>query len=268
MNLQAQEVTLNEVVVEGARVVQQADRQVIYPTRQQLEHSTSAYSLLQKLTLPHIRIDEATHTITALSNSGVEVRINDLNASRDDLLSLDMEAVERIEFIDHPGVRYGEGIGYVINIIVRRPISGYVVGGELDNTLTSANGSKSAYGKVNFGRSELGANYSLNYQHAKGYNYNEDAHYLMPDGKTISMNRHSMEEQQRQLAHALQLTYSLADTNYVFQAKLNGSRDIRPQRSHSLLSVDGVTVENNSNAASMLRHSTFTSTTTCLTTNC
>ena len=246
IEMQAQEVKLDEVVVSGARVVQQADRQVIYPTQQQLEHSTSAYSLLQKLSLPHIRIDEASHTITALSNSGVEVRINDLKATRDDLLSLDMQAVERIEYIDHPGVRYGEGIGYVINIIVRRPVSGYVVGGELDNTLTSVNGSESAYGKVNFGKSELAASYSLDYLHAKGYSYDEDAHYLMPDGSTTSINRHSIEDRRRQLTHALQLTYSLADTDYMFQAKFNGSRDIRPQRSRSLLSVDGIIVENNS----------------------
>ena len=65
MTVQAQEVTLDEVVVSSARTVQLADRQVIYPTRQQLEHSHSGYSILQKLSIPHIRIDEASHTIKA-----------------------------------------------------------------------------------------------------------------------------------------------------------------------------------------------------------
>ena len=42
MQVQAQEgVTLKEVVVDGTRTVQLADRQVIYPTRQQPEVAAS-----------------------------------------------------------------------------------------------------------------------------------------------------------------------------------------------------------------------------------
>ena len=66
------------------------------------------------------------HTVTALSNLGsVQVRINDIVASKEDLLSLDMKAVKQVDYIDNPGVRYGEGIAYVVNIIVKRPVSGY-----------------------------------------------------------------------------------------------------------------------------------------------
>ena len=75
--------TLQEVTVKGSKVVQRVDGQTIYPTRQQLESSTNGYSLLSKLTLPHLRIDPVMHTITALSNLGsVQVRINDIVASK------------------------------------------------------------------------------------------------------------------------------------------------------------------------------------------
>ena len=60
--------TLQEVTVQGSKVVQRVDGQTIYPTRQQLESSTNGYSLLSKLTLPHLRIDPVMHTVTALSN--------------------------------------------------------------------------------------------------------------------------------------------------------------------------------------------------------
>ena len=54
--------TLQEVTVQGSKVVQRVDGQTIYPTRQQLESSTNGYSLLSKLTLPHLRIDPVMHT--------------------------------------------------------------------------------------------------------------------------------------------------------------------------------------------------------------
>ena len=218
---QAQEVKLQEVVVNGARVVQQADRQVVYPTRQQLAASTSGYSLLAKLALPHIRVDETMHTVTALGNTGqAQMRINDLAASRDDLLALDMEAVERIEYIDHPGVRYGEDVAYIINIIVKRPTSGYVLGADLTNTLTTLNGDNDLYAKLNHGLSEWSASYNASYHRFRNAQYDETATYLLSDGSTQRTNRHQLESESQAANHNLQLTYSLSDSTYVLQAKL------------------------------------------------
>lgn len=246
MSLLAQEVMLKEVTVSGARVVQQADRQVIYPTRQQLEASTSGYSLLQKLTLPHIRIDETTHSITALSaNGGVEVRINDVKATTDDLLSLDMQVVASVEFIDSPGLRYGEDVAYVINIIVRKPTAGYTVGADLTNALTTISGSEMLFGKMNFGRSELGLSYSLQYLRDKS-DYHSDSHYMLQPGTIVNYNRHSIDNRHTLLSNNLQLTYSLSDSLYVFQAKLNGQGDLHPERDQWLIDVNGTVIENNS----------------------
>ena len=115
-------VTLDEVTVKGARIVKKVDGQWIYPTKQQIE---------------------AMNSITALINLGtVQVRINDIVATREDLQTLDMQGIDHIEFIDNPAVRYGEGIAYVIDIKVKKPISGYVLGTQLTNTLTAINGNE------------------------------------------------------------------------------------------------------------------------------
>ena len=136
-------VTLDEVTVKGARIVKKVDGQWIYPTKQQISASPNGYSLLAKLTLPHIRVDEAMNSITSLTNLGtVQVRINDIVATREDLQTLDMKGIDHIEFIDNPGVRYGEGIAYVIDIKVEKPIGGYVLGTQLTNTLTAINGNE------------------------------------------------------------------------------------------------------------------------------
>jgi hypothetical protein len=225
------EVELQEVSVQGSKVVQRVDGQTIYPTRQQLESSTNGYSLLSKLTLPHLRIDPVMHTVTALTNLGsVQVRINDMVASKEDLLSLDMKAVQHIDYIDNPGVRYGEGIAYVINIIVKKPVSGYDIGADLTNTLTAVNGDETVYGKFNYGKSEFGVNYSLGYQNFKGTEYEEWATYEMESGTEYNVLRQQLEGQNKSLDHKIQLTYSLSDSNYVFQSKLSAHRDIQPDR--------------------------------------
>ena len=50
---------------------------VIYPTDSQRQASTNGYSFLEKLTLPNLRVDNISHTISAIDNrGGVQLRIN------------------------------------------------------------------------------------------------------------------------------------------------------------------------------------------------
>lgn len=244
-------VTLNEVTVKGARTIQKVDGQWIYPTKQQIESSANGYSLLAKLTLPHIRVDEVMNSITALTNLGtVQVRINDVIATREDLQTLDMQGIDHIEFIDNPGVRYGEGIAYIIDIKVKKPVSGYAVGTQLTNTLTTVNGSESLFGKINHGRSELALSYNLDYHNFKGAEYDEQAAYELESGDIASIHRYSLNKQSKNLSHNAQLTYSLSDSNYVFQAKLSGNSDIIPQQSHAKMALDGVPYDEHSSSRS------------------
>jgi len=244
-------VTLDEVTVKGARTIQKVDGQWIYPTKQQIESSANAYSLLAKLTLPHIRVDEAQNAITALTNLGtVQVRINDIIASREDLQTLDMQGIDHIEFIDNPGVRYGQGIAYVIDIKVKKPVSGYVVGSQLTNTLTTVNGNESLYGKLNYGRSEFALSYDLDYHNFKGAEYDERADYELESGDIASIHRYSLNKQSKNLSHNVQLTYSLSDSNYVFQAKLSGNSDIQPQRSKAKMVINEIPYDEYSSSRS------------------
>ena len=207
------------------------DGQTIFPTHQQLESSTNGYSLLSKLTLPHLRVDPVMHTVTALTNLGeVQVRINNILASKEDLLALDMKAVEQIDYINNPGVRYGEGVAYVINIIVKHPVSGYDIGADLTNTLTTINGDETVFGKFNFGKSEFGVTYGLDYRNIKGTEYEEQATYEMESGEKYNILRKQLAGQNKNLSNNIQLTYSLSDSNYVFQSKLSARRDILPHR--------------------------------------
>ena len=244
-------VTLDEVTVKGARTIQKVDGQWIYPAKQQIENSANAYSLLAKLTLPHIRVDEAMNSITALTNLGtVQVRINDIIASREDLQTLDMQGIDHIEFVDNPGVRYGEGIAYIINIKVKKPVSGYVFGTQLTNSLTTVNGNESLFGKINHGRSEFALSYDFDYHNFKGAEYDEQASYELESGDIASIHRYSLNKQSKNISHNAQLTYSLSDSNYVFQAKFLGSSDIQPQRSNAKMMINVISYDELSSSCS------------------
>ena len=52
------------------------------------------------------------------------VRINGVVATADDLRSLRPKEVAKVEFVDRPGVRYGEEGGIVINIVTHRVTAG------------------------------------------------------------------------------------------------------------------------------------------------
>ena len=244
-------VTLDEVTVKGARTIQKVDGQWIYPTKQQIENSANGYSLLAKLTLPHIHVDEAMNSITALTNLGtVQVRINDIIASSEDLHTLDMQGIDHIEFIDNPGVRYGEGVAYIIDIKVKKPVSGYVVGTQLTNTLTTVNGNESLFGKINHGRSEFALSYDFDYLNFKGAEYDEQASYEIESGDIASIHRYSLNKQSKNISHNAQLTYSLSDSNYVFQAQFSGSSDIQPQRRNAKMAINGVPYDDYSSSRS------------------
>src|SRR5574344_1653583 len=112
-------VQLEEVVVRGARVVNRTDGKLIFPSEEMIKSATSGYNFLMMLPLPNVKVDDINESVVATNSliGVVQVRINDVEASSVDIQSLQPKEVEKVEFIDHPGTRYGEGVGIVINII-------------------------------------------------------------------------------------------------------------------------------------------------------
>jgi hypothetical protein len=235
------EVNLGEVVVNGARVINKVDGQQIIPSAQQKEKSTTVYGLLGKLALPGIRIDEVLHTITALNNRGsVQIRINGIIATKSDLLSLDLKAVKNIDFIDNPGLRYGNDIGYVIDLHTRRATDGYTTGFDLGNTLTATNGGNSLFGSVNHGNSQWAFNYDQSYEDLKGFRNSEDARYLLSDGTVSTISRSDISDRTRSFGNNFQLKYNVADSaSYVFQGLLSTELDNSPRTFTHRKIIDG-----------------------------
>lgn len=147
--------TLDEVTVQAAKVVNKADGLLVYPTNAQKQGSNNGFSILEKLSLANLRIDHVNHAVTAIDNRGeVQLRVNGVVVGKQEMLALDPKDVVKIDFINNPGVRYGEGIAYVVDIVTRRSESGYTVGTDLTASLTTLQADGMVYGKWNRGKSE------------------------------------------------------------------------------------------------------------------
>ena len=219
----AKSVEMKEVTVEAARVTKKLDGMLIVPSDAQREAATDGYSLLGKLSLPRIRVDEVMRTIVPLTNNGsVQLRLNGTLASKEDLLSLDPKLVKNIDFIDNPGVRYGDGIGYVIDIRTKRNTTGYVLGADLSNAVTTLNGDNTVYAKLNHKNSELALTFNSSYNDHRGFRSSETADYTLNNGSHYLVSRNQTAGRSRRFGNQFEIKYSLADSaTYVFQANLS-----------------------------------------------
>ncbi|WP_297242024.1 TonB-dependent receptor [uncultured Prevotella sp.] len=234
-------ITLDEVTVRASKVVNKPDGMVIYPTDSQRQASTNGYSFLEKLTLPNLRVDNINHTISAIDNrGGVQLRINGIIVDKSEMTALDPKDILRIDFIDKPGVRYGESLAYVINIITRRNDSGYSVGTDITSAITTIQGDGMAYGKRNKGKSEWSVSYDINGGKSKGSKILQTANYTLTDGSIYTIERNDVETLRKYISHNAKLTYNWADsTATVFQTSLSGALNKTPDNYSIKEIIDG-----------------------------
>lgn len=90
---------MKEVTVKGAKVIQRVDRQLIIPSKAMVSSSADGYDLLKKMTLPGIEVNTLERTITSRQGGGVQVRINGVKATTQDILALRPDEVTKVEYI-------------------------------------------------------------------------------------------------------------------------------------------------------------------------
>ena len=234
-------ITLSEVTVEAAKVVSKSDGMLIYPTDAQKQASNNAYSMLEKLSLANLRVDPVAHSVTAIDNrGGVQLRVNGIVVSQQEMIALNPKDIVKIDFINNPGVRYGEDIAYVIDVVTRRRASGYTVGTDLTSALTSRQADGMIYGKWNRGKSEWFLSYDMDGYKTRGAKSMQRAAYTLTDGRVYTIERNDVESLRKSMAQHVKLSYNWADsTSTVFQASLCGAFTNTPDNYDIKDIVDG-----------------------------
>ena len=232
--------TLGEVTVNGMRTIHKVDRTLFLPTKKMARSSANGYDLLKLMMLPGIQVDPVQQKITSLRGGGVQIRINDVKAGTQDILSLQPDEVIRVEYIDNPGVRYSDtSLDAVINYVVKRRYSGYVGGAQTMQAFTTGFNNSYAYFKFNHKKSEFSFNYSFNYRDYDKRRYDETADYYFPDGTTRHREYRGYNSPFMYNTHNFQLGYNLAEPDkYTFNARFNLNIGNNPYRGVNQLAVE------------------------------
>ena len=215
---------LGEVVVSAERVINKVNRQIIFPSRLQVDASASAFELLGKMMLPDLLVNVTENTISSLNNGTVQLRINNVNSSVQDVLAILSTQVVKVEYIDIPGARYGEGVASVVNFVTRRANNGVTGGMNLRNAATTGYGNDNFYLKYNNKASEFALNYNLTYRDFKDKYTDMDQRLLLKDGSIRALEKRGIDSPYKLQKHGLSLTYNWVNKETsVFNVKLSNS---------------------------------------------
>lgn len=223
VRMQANSYLLKGVTVEAARVVEKVDRQIIFPTKEQVKTASNGYDLLDNLSLPTIIVNRAERKVLSLKGGDVQIRINDVKASMQDVLALQPDEVTKVEFINVPGLKYGDSnLDAVINYQVRRRYAGYVSGvSTMQGTKTGFNNSD-GYFKYNVKKSEFSINYSFSYRSVKERSNESLGTYHLPTGETLHRNYLGYDSPFLYTINNVQLGYNLSEPDkYTLNVRLN-----------------------------------------------
>lgn len=223
VKMQANSYLLKGVTVEAARVVEKVDRQIIFPTKEQVKTASNGYDLLDNLSLPTIIVNRAERKVLSLKGGDVQIRINDVKASMQDVLALQPDEVTKVEFINVPGLKYGDSnLDAVINYQVRRRYAGYVSGvSTMQGTKAGFNNSD-GYFKYNVKKSEFSLNYSFSYRSVEERSYESLGTYHLPTGETLHRNYLGYDSPFLYTTNNVQLGYNLSEPDkYTLNVRLN-----------------------------------------------
>ena len=157
IRLKSSSALLDEVVVEGEKVIRKVDRQLIMPTEAQKKASTNGVALLQHLQLPNLSVNPLTKAISTNYGESVQLRINGVEVTQAEVVAIRPEDVIRVEVHEQPGLRYG-GAAMVVDYIVKRRDTGGNVSVDLTNGVSPFGfGNYQLSGKYHRGKSSFTA---------------------------------------------------------------------------------------------------------------
>ncbi len=185
---------LNEVVVEARNQRLGAEVSTYIPTSKQKNASQTAADLLSRMAIPQIKIS-ANDDITDLAGKSIDVFIDFLPASKDDLQGMRMQDVKKVEYYDFPSDPRFLGKAHVVNFVMQKyEYGGYIKAHGWENTSNA--GQISLYSKLQYKRMtfDIAAGYFyLNQKHTGGDVY-ETFRLPQSDGSEDMFERNSIQD--------------------------------------------------------------------------
>lgn len=219
---------LGEVTVTASSMISRADRKLVFPNKKQVEASNNSTDLLRNLMLPRINVNPMDGSVVLTDGSSVQLCINGRKVGKEEINALLPEDIIRVEYLEDPGLRYGDA-GAVVNYIVRR----YELGGSFSIQGKQAPhivwGEYNMSGKVNYKKSEFGIWYGAQpHKFKKIWRTNEET-FLKEDGTTLHRTEDGIPDGTQEYMQWGGISYNLQEAdNYMLNASIGFWNENRP----------------------------------------
>lgn len=227
--LKADTVQLGEVTV-AANLQTKADRWIFYPSDAIKKQSIDAYDVLQRMSLPDLQFDLISRTLSSLKNGALQIRINGVPSRQADLAALQPQDIARVEYIDNPGIVYGDGVAAVILVYTKRGYEGMQGGVQIAHALTTKQGNAYAYLKIVGQKHQLAITIDGLYKSVGGVFNNSDKTLRYPANE-LTLNTKGDDKAYRYRNGSVKLEYNkLLDTrNSFFNIVANYATSRQPE---------------------------------------
>lgn len=216
------EVELGEVLIQSKRMIHHTDRDVYLPSNQQRAHAANVLDLLSLVRLPRIHVDQVEKSISSLSAGEVQLRINGIVASADELQAVVPSRVVKIDYITNPSVRYGNGLSAVIDIKTRRGDNGMSFGVNTMNAMTTNYNDDSGWLLLTHKKSVFGVRYNLKLNSNEDVRTQSTQSLAENDGKAKNISKNGQYDDSKFTSHDLTLSYNTANnSSRVFDVKMS-----------------------------------------------
>lgn len=133
---------LSDVVIKGSRKINYIDKTVYTFSKEQIKNARQSSDLLG--TVEDLSMDVVGKKIKRISGGSVQILLNGIKATDNDLKMIPADKVLKVEYYNIPPARYAAA-GTVVNVITRRLDTGWNGGFEADHAFATGFGNDDVY---------------------------------------------------------------------------------------------------------------------------
>lgn len=231
---------LEEVAVNAQMTNQGVDRMTYFPTQRVREASQDALDVIRLLNMPGIKFDIVNHSFSSLNNGSIQIRIDGVISTQKDLIALQPQDIARIEYVNNPGIMYGEGLSAVILVKTHNNFIGIQNGVRISHALTTPLGKGYAYINLVKPSDRFSFKLSGNYNQADG-NYTLGTKDLNYPQSILHLENHGENYRNRKYSPSAQFdyTHSFTELNFLNISLKYSSSTNNPTEIRSNILTDG-----------------------------
>ncbi|MGI6222510.1 MAG: hypothetical protein ACOYJG_02755 [Prevotella sp.] len=192
-------IQLKDAVVDAQLQKTNATESTYFPTSKQKNAAQSGIDLLNRMGIPQLAIGTGT-TINTISNQPVDVFIDWLPATKDDLINMRLTDVKKVVYYDYPSDPRFLGRTHVVNFIMKKYEYGGYIKSSGSERFIANDGQLNLFGKFQWRR--------MTFDLGLGTSYNNSSHEYIECSETYRL------PQEDGSIRTYKRTESVADADY------------------------------------------------------